>query len=133
MAALSPIQSPRTPTRSGINAPPNFGPGLYAKADVATGLVVKLSGGPDTSFVLPLMYQSGTPLGVSSATWNNASFNSLGLFEGSYVWSWGSGANADTYTLLIGSSTLPVPEPGTWALLMLGLAIAGALRLRRHA
>lgn len=52
----------------------------------------------------------------STGLWESQTFASLQLTQGSYVWSWGSGADADSVTLNIGT----VPEPATMALLGLG-------------
>lgn len=69
---------------------------------------------------LETTYVSGAPLS-SSATWQNATFASLGLIPGSYTWTWGSGSTADFYTLNIGS----VPEPSSLALLIGSLLAMG--------
>ncbi len=61
-----------------------------------------------------------------------ATFSSLGLTPGTYIWTWGSGADADSFTMNIGVSS--VPEPAS--LMMLGtgsLAILGFARRRRRA
>jgi hypothetical protein len=47
---------------------------------------------------VPRDYVSGAPLGTSTATFANATFMSLGLTPGAYVWRWGSGPTADTFT-----------------------------------
>jgi hypothetical protein len=49
---------------------------------------------------------------------------------GTYVWTWGSGADADSFTLII--STAAAPEPGSLALLGAGLAGFAFLRRRRE-
>jgi len=51
--------------------------------------------------VVPSNYVSGGPLS-GSATWILSSFSSLGLAPGSYTWTWGSGATADSITIQIG-------------------------------
>jgi hypothetical protein len=59
----------------------------------------------------------------STSTYDNATFASLGVTPGVYVWSWGSGATDDTFTLDIG--TAAVPESSTWALMLLGFVGLG--------
>lgn len=78
---------------------------------------------------LPTSYVSGTPTSTES-TYDNKSIASQFLVPGTYVWSWGSGQTADTFTLKIGEA--PVPEPAT--LSAIGIAAAGLLiRRKRHA
>lgn len=73
---------------------------------------------------VPIGYSSGNPLS-GTATFNNATFDALGWTPGTYTASWGSGANADSATLQIGSATAVPLE--TDALPILGsLAFMGA-------
>jgi hypothetical protein len=58
-------------------------------------------------------YQSGDFLS-NSTTYLNHSFASMGFTPGEYVYTWGSGANADSVTVV------SVPEPTTAGLLGLG-------------
>ncbi|MDF1484652.1 IPTL-CTERM sorting domain-containing protein [Ramlibacter sp. H39-3-26] len=83
-----------------ITGPFSVGPGTSVfYADSGSGDKV----GVQVSYVLvvPQGYASGAPLS-STSTWNVATFASLGLTPGEYVWSWGSGATADSFTLRIG-------------------------------
>jgi hypothetical protein len=73
----------------------------------------------DEDLLLPTDYVSGTAL-LSSATWYNETFGSLGLAPGSYVYSWGLGIEADSLTLNIVDPNA-VPEPDTLALVCGGV------------
>jgi hypothetical protein len=73
---------------------------------------------------VPAGYVSGHALS-DTATWDNATFASLGVTPGTYKWTWGTGAHADSAV---------IPEPSTWALMALGftgLGVAGWRSRRR--
>ena len=107
-------------------APPTAGSGGI----VGLGTFDEASGGV---VAVPQGYVSGTPLGTSTATFSNATISSLGLTPGAYVWTWGDGATADSFTLDISSvgAAAPAPEPATWAMMVLGLVGLALLRTRR--
>lgn len=134
------IVGPTTPTNdtyySGITGPAiTFGTGGEFFADSGSGGIVGLgtfgitNGGVVT---VPQDYVSGTPLETSTATWSNVTISGLGLATGAYVWSWGAGATADTFTLDIETTIPAVPETVTWVMMLLGLAGLGLMRARRH-
>jgi hypothetical protein len=77
---------------------------------------------------VPQGYVSGNPLS-DTATWDSTTFASLGVTPGTYVWSWGTGANQN-FTLQIGPAA--APEPGTLTLLGAALASFAFLRRRRQ-
>jgi hypothetical protein len=56
-----------------------------------------------------------------TATYLNQTFNSLRVTPGTYEWTWGSGPNQN-FTLVAG-----VPEPSTWAMMLIGFAGLGFL------
>jgi hypothetical protein len=78
---------------------------------------------------------SGSAVGTSTDTFAGATFASLGLTPGTYVWTWGAAAAAtlngaavlNTFTIQIG----PVPLPATLPLFATGLAGLGLLGWRR--
>jgi hypothetical protein len=70
--------------------------------------------------VVPRDYASGALLSDESV-YANQSFASLGLNPAVYVYEWGSGATADSLTIVVGD----VPESSTWALMLLGFAGLG--------
>jgi hypothetical protein len=70
-------------------------------------------------------YVSGDPLSDASV-YSDQTFATLGIVEGTYIYRFGAGADADSLTVQIGPA---VPEPATWALLAVGFASLG---LSRH-
>jgi hypothetical protein len=75
---------------------------------------------------VPQGYVSGTALS-DSMTFNNATFASLGVTPGTYVWRWGAGANQN-FTLHIGAAG--VPDGGS-TVSLLGCALLGLAAVRR--
>jgi hypothetical protein len=115
----------------GLSGPSSFGPGGSHTATSGTGDFVGVTyPGSFLQLVVPVNYISGSQLS-SSDTYSGATFSSLGLTPGTYTYTFGAGANTDSFTMNIGVSS--VPEPGS--LMMLGtgsLAILGFARRRRR-
>ena len=88
--------------------------------------------GSGIQLFIPAGYVSGNPLS-DSATWDNATFSSLGATPGTYIWNWGSGATADSFTLNIGAVAVPSPSIGRGlpVLLAVGGILFGAKLLER--
>ena len=109
--------------------PPNFGSGGGVAASTGSG---NLTIAADTPRDRGRVYLRASALRLrqslsGSATWDSQTFSSLGVTPGTYKWTWGSGANADSFTLNIGTAGI-VPEPSTWAMMLLGfvgLGLAG--------
>jgi hypothetical protein len=96
-------------------------------ADSGSGDFVGVFDGAD--LVVPSGYSSGTLSDTS--IYHNATFTSLGVTPGAYVWTWGTGEDADSFTLDIKAAKAG-PEPASLTVLALGLAGLGmALRTRR--
>jgi hypothetical protein len=109
---------------TGITGPSTIGPGGIILATSGSGNLAGIDGGLGIgggSVIVSSSYVSGAPLGTSTDTWDNATFSSLGLTPGTYKWTWGSAANAnaDSFTVHIGTI---IPEPSTWAMILLGFA-----------
>ena len=110
--------------------PTNFGPGTGNGPNSGFGDPVGIftpNFGNGFLFV-PVGYVSNNPLS-DSMFFNNATFASLGVTPGTYVWTWGTGVN-QKFTL---DAVAPaVPDSGsTFGLLLLSLAaLFGASRLR---
>jgi hypothetical protein len=93
------------------------------------GIAGNVNVGADHVGVLtvPDGYVSGTALS-DSMTFNNATFASLGLTPGTYVWTWGTGLENQNFTLVIGGAG--VPDGGS-TVSLLGCALLGLAAVRR--
>jgi hypothetical protein len=111
---------------TGFSGPSNFGPGLTHISDSATGDYVALIIDLPNVLTIPTTSPAGSPLS-DAATYNNSTLSSLGLTPGTYDWTWGSGAHADSLELRIEQ---PVPEPSTLVMssILLGVFGVGGLR-----
>jgi hypothetical protein len=105
----------------GISGPTSFGGGWLFFPDSGSGNIAGVNGSAlgGGNILVPPGYVSAMPLGISSATWNNATFASLGVIPGTYVWNWGSGIHADSFSLQIGPAN-GVPDSGSTIALLLG-------------
>ena len=80
--------------------------------------------------MVPQGYISGIAV-FNSMTFNNATFASLGLTPGTYIWSWGTGLPNQNFVLQIASVGVPgVPDGGS-TVSLLGCALLGVAALRR--
>jgi hypothetical protein len=117
-----------------ISGPHTFGSGGAFNASSGSGSFAVLEGdtGVPSEEVLavPSSYVSRSALGTSTDTWDSTTLAALGVTDGTYVWTWGGGADADSFTLNIGVAP-PIPEPASTALLVTGLAGIALGRRRR--
>jgi hypothetical protein len=94
----------------------------YANSSVGDTVLISVQG---SIIGVATGYESGQPLSESSV-YNNSTFESLGLTPGTYVENWGAGATADSFTVIVDSGAAsPVPEPSTWAMMVIGFAGLG--------
>jgi hypothetical protein len=86
-------------------SPSNFGPGGVGGSPTSTSGnifgVVKFEGplGP-SSLLVPTGYTTGTAIS-STQTFSGQTFSSFGLTPGTYTYTWGSGANADSINVVV--------------------------------
>jgi hypothetical protein len=102
---------------AGITGPTSFGSGGESYPSSGSGDLV---GAEANLLFVPTGYVSDSPLS-DTTTYDSQTFGSLGATPGTYKWTWGSGANQN-FTLVIGTV---VPEPSTWAMMLLGFAALG--------
>jgi hypothetical protein len=127
---------PAFPTISGMNVysgvsttPTSFGSGRFTEASSGSGDLVGITTIASSvgQLYVPSGYVSGSALSDTS-TYSGATLAGLGVTPGTYEWTWGSGANQN-FTLVIGAAA--VPEPSTWAMMLLGFAGLGYAAVRR--
>jgi hypothetical protein len=106
---------------TGLTGPTSFGSNMLA--------IFANSGNGDEVGISGISHELDVPAGhlvgplSDSSTYDNATFSSLGVTPGTYVWTWGSGANQN-FTLVIG--TAAVPEPSSLLLLVVRARRAAA-------
>jgi hypothetical protein len=111
-----------------FSGPANFGSGGQHNAteSLSSGNFVGIQASVNELFV-PHGYISNSALS-SSATWTGATFASLGVTPGTYVWSRGTGLRNQNFTLIIGGAG--VPDGGS-TVSLLGFGLLGLAALRR--
>jgi hypothetical protein len=108
----------------GLSGPTSFGSGTGADpASSTSGQAVGI-GDAALDFFVPSGYVSGTSIS-SAMAFSGQTLASLGATPGTYVWTWGEGVDADSFTLDI------IPEPVS--VLLFGLPVAATMLVRRRA
>jgi len=109
------------------STPASFGSGAVTEPSNTSGGLVEYDAMAGTLFV-PAGYVSNALLSASTSTYS-ATFASLGVTPGIYVWTWGgTGADPDqSFRLEIGATPLPAALP----LFATGLGAMGLLGWRR--
>src|SRR5215472_10676083 len=110
---------------TGFTGPTSFGSGFFFFPNTGSGDIVGIDAQSFGGLLaVPPGYLSGAALS-DSMTFNNATLASLGVTPGTYVWTWGMGAN-QRFTLRIGA----VPDGGS-TVSLLSFALLGLATLRR--
>jgi hypothetical protein len=117
---------------SPFSGPTVFGSGGFTQPSSGSGdrVGVRQDSPSSIYIVVPQGYVSEDPLS-STSIYDNATFASLGVTPGTYVWTWGSGPTEDSLTLDVTEHAPALPEPGSVALLAAGLAGLGLKRWRK--
>jgi hypothetical protein len=97
--------------RGNVSGPTRFGSGGAAYTNIASGDMVGIYAVVGNIVVVPTGYVSGNALS-DTATWSGRTFCTLGVTPGTYVWTWGDGANQN-FTLQIppAINCAPTPRP----------------------
>jgi len=115
---------------SGISGPASISGSTVLLGTPVSGDTVGVFGGSSLLYVTN-GYISGSPLN-GEARWIGETLSSIGLNEGEYTWTWGSGDTADSLTLTI-SQAAAVPEPSTYSVVVGLIGFLGMAFYRRRA
>ena len=105
-----------------------FGGGNVAFASSSSGSVFGINGVFGQLYA-PTGYTSGSFISGTDA-FDGTTLAGLGLTPGTYTYDFGTGPNADSVVVNIGNVSA-VPEPSTWAMLLLGFMGIGYMAYRK--
>jgi hypothetical protein len=129
--SMGPGGAVKTDSYFGFHGPTHFGSGGLFHPNTSSGDPFAFEA-PIPFFhgeiTVPQGYVSGAALS-DTMTFNNATFATLGVTPGTYVWSWGGGANQNFTLQIVG--TAPVPDQGS-TFLLLTLGLLGLVTYRRQ-
>jgi hypothetical protein len=111
-----------------VSGPTSFGSVGGADASSSSGSVFGLFGSFQ-QMILPTGYISGSFISGTDQ-FNNTTIAGLDLTPGTYTYTFGTGQDADSVVVNIGNVSA-VPEPSTWAMLILGFMGIGFMAYRR--
>jgi hypothetical protein len=111
-----------------ISGPTSFGSGGLFSASSSSGSVFGINGAGHFLFV-PVGYASGSFISGSDS-FNSTTISDLGLTPGTYTYTFGTGPDADSVVVNIGNVSA-VPEPSTWAMMILGFMGVGFMAYRK--
>lgn len=100
--------------------PTSFGPGGVTHDTTSIGETFGLSNSAEWLYLAQSVVDTGVV--NSSSIYNGQTLASMGITEGTYVWTW----SADSITFNA------IPEPGACGLLLAGAGIAGFMARRRN-
>jgi hypothetical protein len=113
---------------SGITGPAAFGSGAFVGASSSSGSTFLINGNTGVIY-LPSGYTSGSFISGTD-TFGGTTLAGLGLTDGTYTYDFGTGPNEDSVVVNIGNVSA-VPEPSTWAMMILGFMGVGFMAYRR--
>lgn len=96
------------------STPSDFGTGSGLPPSSSSGDIFGCfyPGSPPHQLAVPVGYTTGTNIS-STMTFNTQTFSSMGLVEGTYSYTWGSGPNADSINVIVGGTGATGSTGGT--------------------